>query len=88
MQKEFKAFTQDFGTVSAYSTSDTNFTVAGVVQYGWVTIGWPTAGLPAGIIFSAWPSAADTVTIRLVNITDSDISVGSLTFTIVTHMEE
>jgi hypothetical protein len=69
----------DFGSIAAASSLDLTIACTGAI------VGYPVAmGLPsaptAGLIYMAWVSAADVVTVRATNITAAPIDPGSLTF--------
>lgn len=59
--------------ITAGSTEDVAVTVTGAATTDFVLLAWAGA-LPAGLVAQAWPSAADTVTIRFTNTTASTIT--------------
>ena len=61
--------TLDFGSVAAQSFVDLAVTVTGAATGDCVVLGVPTASVTAGIVFSAWVSATNTVTVRAHNYT-------------------
>ena len=72
----------DFGSISANSTSELTVTISGVTTSGWSVVVAPTSALDAGIMWAAYVSAADTVTVRLSNVTGSAIDPALTTFVI------
>lgn len=72
----------NFPLVAAGATQDLTITVTGVFASDVspiVTLGLPT-GLNAGLLFHAWVSADDTVTVRCTNATAAGINPASATF--------
>lgn len=65
--------TLSFGTIPANSTIEKTITVTGASLYDPVYV-VPNASPEAGLIWSAYVSAADTVTVRLANITTAAIT--------------
>jgi hypothetical protein len=61
-------------TASAYE--DVAVTISGAATTDLVLLGWAEA-LPAGLMAQAWPSAADTVTIRFTNTIGTTITGAS-----------
>lgn len=59
--------TLDFGSTIAGAVTDLTLTVTGAADGDAVTIGVPNASYPATGTFTAWVSAANTVTIRYAN---------------------
>lgn len=59
--------TLDFGSTLAGAVTDLTMTVTGAVDGDAVSIGVPNASYPATGTFTAWISAANTVTIRYAN---------------------
>jgi hypothetical protein len=57
----------DFGNTLAGAVTDLTVTVTGAVDGDVVSIGVPNASMPATGSYTAWVSAADTVTIRYAN---------------------
>lgn len=58
-----------FGEIAATASATATITVTGAVAGDRVVLGLPAAGVTAGIVLTAWVSAADTVTVRATNIT-------------------
>lgn len=61
--------TLNFGALSANSHADLTITVAGATVGTAVALGVPTAAVTTGVAYTAWVSAADTVTVRAHNYT-------------------
>ncbi|MCK9299689.1 MAG: hypothetical protein M0P21_12125 [Methanoculleus sp.] len=75
----------DFGSINAAASADLTITVPGVVANDSVELGLPAAPT-AGIVYQAFVSANDTVTVRATNITGSPINPAAQTFRVtVTH---
>lgn len=72
----------DFPSISAASQADLTITVTGAAVNDEVVMGLPAAPT-AGIVFNAFVSAADTVTIRASNITASPVNPASATFAVI-----
>ena len=72
--------TLDFGSVSAQSFADLTITVTGAATGDAVALGTPTTAIPAGIAYTAWVSATDTVTVRSHNYTSGPLDPASGTF--------
>lgn len=70
----------NFPSVAAQSVQDLTITVTGAVLGDSVALGVPTAAVTAGIAFTAWVSAADTVTVRAHNYTAGALDPASGTF--------
>lgn len=75
------SFTFDFPNLAAESTADTTTTVSGAATGDWVFIS-PSASLTAGLMLTAWVSAANTVNVRLANVSAGSIDMFTLTFRI------
>lgn len=61
-------FVYDFGSISANSYADITLSpVTGAVSGDVVSVGVPNAAITADIIFFAWVSSNDTITLRCVN---------------------
>lgn len=58
-----------FGEIATTASATANITVAGAAVNDRVVLGLPAAGVTAGIVLTAWVSAADTVTVRATNVT-------------------
>lgn len=71
--------TLDFGSIVAGASADLTITITGVVVGNTVKIGLPAAPA-AGIVFMGFVSAADTVTIRAMNITALSVDPASATY--------
>lgn len=69
----------DFGLIAAAASADLTITVTGAAVNHSVTLGLPAAPT-AGIVYQAFVSAADTVTVRATNITAAGIDPASQTF--------
>lgn len=75
--------TIDFGSISAGATSDsTGITVTGAATGDAVIVGAPAA-IEAGLVVTAYVSAANTVKVRVANVTGSPINPASGSFTVV-----
>lgn len=72
--------TLDFGSVSAQSFADLTVTVTGAATGDCVSLGVPTASITAGIVYSAWVSATNTVTVRAHNYTAGALDPASGSF--------
>lgn len=72
----------DFGSINAGATSELTITVTGAAVGDTVQLA-PPATLEAGLIATGFVSAANTVTVRLANITGSPIDPGSATWSAV-----
>lgn len=76
----------DFGNTAAGSASDLTVTITGAADGDPITLGVPNSSTVANGNFTAWVSAANTVTVRYINpnlITALD--PGSGTFKIIVH---
>jgi hypothetical protein len=73
--------TLNFPSTAAGASSDLTMAVSGAVVSDAVFLGTPAP--PAGCSYSAWVSAANTVTVRLLNTTNSAVDPGSATFRVV-----
>jgi hypothetical protein len=72
--------TLDFPSVSAQSQASLTMTVTGAVTGDAVALGVPTAAVTNGIDYTAWVSAADTVTVRAANYSAGPLDPASGTF--------
>lgn len=70
----------DFGSIASQSQADLTITVTGAAVGDTVALGVPTAAVTNGIVYSAWVSATNTVTVRAHNYTGSAIDPASGTF--------
>lgn len=66
--------TLNFPTISAYSTAVMTVALQGVVPGNTVVANPTSAGMESGLIWSAWVSSNNTVSIQLANVTGSAIS--------------
>ncbi|HYE32131.1 MAG TPA: hypothetical protein VEH27_11930 [Methylomirabilota bacterium] len=71
-----KVGTLNFGSIAAAASADLTIAVAGAVVGDSVALGLPAAPT-AGIVFMAFVSATDTVTVRATNITGSGVDPAS-----------
>lgn len=71
--------TLDFGSINAAASADLTITVTGAAVGDTVDLGRPAAPA-AGIIFQAFVSAANTVTVRATNITAAPVDPASATY--------
>ncbi len=69
----------NFGSINGAASEDQTITVTGAVAGDMVLIGLPAA-IETGLVFTAFVSAANTVTLRASNITGSPINPASATF--------
>ena len=75
--------TLDFTSISANTTADSNgITVTGAATGDAVMVGAPAA-IAAGLVVTAYVSAANTVKVRIANVTASPIDPASGSFTVV-----
>lgn len=72
----------DFGSISAASQANLTITVTGAAVGDEVVMALPAAPA-AGIVFNAFVSAANTVTIRASNITASPVDPGAATYGVI-----
>jgi parallel beta-helix repeat protein len=72
----------NFGSISANTTAELTVPITGVTTSGWSVLVSPTSALDAGIMWSAYVSATDTVTVRLANTTGGAINPASTDFVI------
>lgn len=71
----------DFPSINAASQADLTITVTGAAVNDEVVMGLPAAPT-AGIIFNAFVSAANTVTIRATNITAAPVNPAAATYNV------
>lgn len=71
----------DFASINAAASEDLTITVPGAKTNDLVLLGLPAAPT-AGIIFQAFVSAADTVTVRATNITGSAVNPSAQTISV------
>jgi hypothetical protein len=69
----------DFSSVSAHTTSTTTTTISGAATGQKVILGYSSAP-ESGMVFDAWVSSADTITIRATNTTAASIDPASRTY--------
>lgn len=69
----------DFGSIAAGASADLTITVTGAAVGDAVAIGLPAAPA-AGIVFFGFVSATNTVTVRAMNITGSNVDPASATY--------
>jgi len=74
--------TLDFGSTASLSKTTLTITVKGVADGDQVSLGVPNGSMTAGLIYFAWVSAVDTVSIQCYNSTLGDIDPASGTFKI------
>lgn len=72
----------NFGSISAVSQADLTITVTGAATGDEVIMALPAAPA-AGIVFNAFVSAANTVTIRASNITASPVDPAAATYGVI-----
>lgn len=72
--------TLNFGQVTAQSFADLSITATGAVVGDCVSLGVPTEAVTAGIAYTAWVSAANTVTVRAHNYTAGPLDPASGVF--------
>jgi len=58
----------DFPLIAAQSSADLTVTVTGAALFDVVAVGLPANGISASVVTSAFVSAADTVTVRVLNV--------------------
>lgn len=73
----------DFPSIAAAASADLTITVTGAAVNDGVTLGLPAAPT-AGIVYQAFVSAVNTVTVRAINITAVAIDPASQTFRVIT----
>jgi len=70
--------TLDFPSISANSTAELTRTINGVATTGWTVTATPEGGtIESGLVWSAYVSAANTVTVRVANVTGGAIDPAS-----------
>jgi hypothetical protein len=74
--------TLDFGSTLANTNSDLTITVTGATDGDPVELGTPNASIIGGTCYTAWVSAADTVTVRFNNYTTGAKDPASGTFVV------
>jgi len=73
--------TFDFGSIAANTTDETTITVTGAVSGDPVAV--TASALESGLVLTAFVSAADTVTVRLGNVTVGAIDPASHVYQVV-----
>lgn len=73
----------DFASTSAQNSADLTVTVTGAASGDPVTLGVPNGSVNANSCYTAWVSAADTVTVRFNNYSSGAIDPASGTFRVV-----
>ena len=73
--------TLDFGSIAAQDSEDLTIAVAGAAVGDTVALG-PPAAPATGIVFNAFVSAADTVTVRATNITAGAVDPASADYAV------
>jgi hypothetical protein len=74
--------TLDFPSIAAGGVQDLTISVPGVSVGGQVALGLPAAPA-AGVVFMAFVSAANTVTVRARNVTAAPVDPASATYSVV-----
>lgn len=69
----------DFGSIATLAQADLTITVTGAAVGDYVTLALPAAPT-AGIVFNAFVSAANTVTVRATNVTAGSIDPAAATY--------
>ena len=72
--------TLDFGSTAAQTSSDLTITVTGAADGDVVSLGVPNASVNANTDYTAWVSAANTVTVRFNNYSSAAVDPASGTF--------
>lgn len=73
--------TLDFPSIAAAASADLTITVTGAAVGDMVALARPAAPA-AGLVFQAFVSAANTVTVRATNITAAAVDAASATYTV------
>jgi hypothetical protein len=71
----------NFGSIAAAASADLTITVTGAAVGDGVALGLPAAPA-AGIVFNAFVSAANTVTVRATNVTADAVDPAAATYTV------
>jgi hypothetical protein len=69
-----------FGSIAAGASATQTVSVTGAAVGDGVVIGLPAAGLTAGLIPTAWVSAAGSITLRITNTTSGAITPAAATY--------
>ena len=72
----------DFASINADASADLTITVTGAAVNNVVSLGLPAAPT-AGLIFQAFVSATNTVTVRATNVTAAPVDAASATYSVV-----
>jgi hypothetical protein len=72
--------TLNFGSTAAQTSSDLTITVTGAADGDVVSLGVPNASVNANTNYTAWVSAANTVTVRFNNYSSAAVDPASGTF--------
>jgi hypothetical protein len=70
----------NFASINAATCSSTTITCTGAAAGDAVAPRWPVSGLNNGLVGIMWVTAADTVTVRLCNVTGAGIDPAALDF--------
>lgn len=73
--------TLNFGSIATTASADLTITVTGALAGDTVALGLPAAPT-AGIVFQAFVSADDTVTVRATNVTGSSVDPASASYSV------
>ena len=76
----FATGTLDFPNTNGQTSSDLTITLTGAVDGDAVVLGVPNAAVNANSCYTAWVSAANTVTVRFNNYSSGAINPASATF--------
>jgi hypothetical protein len=76
----FATATLDFPSTLTQTSSDLTITLTGAVDGDAVSLGVPNAAVNANSCYTAWVSAANTVTVRFNNYSSGAIDPASATF--------
>lgn len=74
----------DFPSIAATASADLTITVTGAEVGDAVSLGLPAAPT-AGLVFNAFVSAANTVTVRATNVTGTGVDAASATYRVTVH---
>ena len=77
--------TLDFGNTGQQSSADLTISVTGAAVGDIVSLGVPNAAVNANTCYTAWVSAADTVTVRFNNYSSGSVNPTSATFKVYVH---
>ncbi len=79
-----KTATLDFASIATTASEDLTIAVAGAAVGDPVSLGLPAAPA-AGLVFFAFVSAADVVTVRAMNITGTGVNAASASYKVAVH---